>query len=525
MTTRDGIAPGAWVALTLLLLINLFNFIDRQVLAAVESNIEETFFSVSEYPYIEGTRQRQDRTIEAWMGSLNLAFMVTYMLIAPLFGFLADRMSRWVLIGIGVILWTLASGASGLAGSFVVLFLTRCLVGVGEAAYGPVAPTILSDLYPVQKRGKILALFYTAIPVGSALGYVLGGKVTAWAGGDWRWAFYVVVPPGLLLGIWCFLMREPPRGQADAGAVVRNATWRDYRILWRTPSYVLVTLGMTAMTFAMGGLAFWMPRYAVERQVSELEGSLESRLMRKPTEREIAGFLARPHDEIVSEKNAGALHEHLEADLRAKLDEEREVLEKDLARQFSRTPTEEELENALVRQLITNHRTLLREDVNIKFGMIVVIAGLGATIAGGIAGDRLQPFFPGSYFLVSAVAMTLGFPLILASLWVPFPAAWYYIFAACFCLFFNTGPTNTILANVTHPSIRATGFALNILIIHALGDAISPTIIGLINGYTNMTFGFLAVSFMFLLAAVCWFIGMKHLQRDTETAPSQLGTH
>jgi predicted MFS family arabinose efflux permease len=120
--------------------------------------------------------------------------------------------------------------------------------------------------------------------------------------------------------------------------------------------------------------------------------------------------------------------------------------------------------------------------------------------------------------------MGIAFPLILCALWFPFPTAWIYIFLACFCLFFNTGPTNTILANVTHPSIRASAFALNILVIHALGDAISPAIIGLINGYTgNMTFGFLTVSFMCLLASVLWFSGRKYLDRDTALAPTKLG--
>lgn len=445
MTTQDGTSNRATIALTLLVLINLFNYIDRQVLAAVESRMEETFFPEVEYPRDPVTKERKDPTIAGKMGSLNLAFMVTYMLTAPLFGFLADRMPRWALVGIGVIGWSLATGATGLADTFLVLFLTRCLVGVGEAAYGPVAPTVISDLYPVQKRGSVMAIFYVAIPVGSALGYVLGGQVTTLAGGDWRWAFFVVVPPGLLLGIWCFFMKDPPRGSADPGAVKRSATWADYTLILKTPSYLLVTLGMTAMTFAMGGMAFFMPRYGVQRQ--SFEGI---------------------------------------------------------------TPDE---------------KVALFNEVNLIFGVIVVISGLGATIAGGIAGDKLKARFSGAYFLVSAIAMGVAFPLILAALWTPFPAAWIFIFLACFCLFFNTGPTNTILANVTHPSIRASAFALNILIIHALGDAVSPTIIGFINGFTgDMTYGFMTVSVMCLVASVLWFLGMKHLDRDTELAPTRLAS-
>ena len=187
-------------------------------------------------------------------------FMIAFMLLAPLFGLLADRMSRWKLMAFGVAVWSLASGGSGLATAYLMLLATRAVVGAGEAAYGPAAPAVLSDLYPVERRGAILAYFYAAIPVGSALGYVLGGlmfKLT----GDWRWAFYVVVPPGLLLAVLCLFMREPPRGQSDPTTKPHSASWGDYLIILKTPSFVLCTLGYTATTFAVGGVAYWMPKY------------------------------------------------------------------------------------------------------------------------------------------------------------------------------------------------------------------------------------------------------------------------
>jgi MFS family permease len=160
--------------------------------------------------------------------------------------------------------------------------------------------------------------------------------------------------------------------------------------------------------------------------------------------------------------------------------------------------------------------------INLTFGAIVVVAGLGATLLGGMAGDRLRPRFPGSYFLVSGAAMLLGFPLSVAMLVAPFPLAWVFVFLACFCLFFNTGPTNTILANVTHPSIRATGFAVNILVIHALGDVLSPLVIGVIADKSNMRLAFLLVSGTILAAGVLWLWGARYLQRDTELAPRRL---
>jgi MFS family permease len=442
--------PGARSALLLLLLINLFNYIDRQVLAAVVKPIKHTFFG-------EGGLASQDGGLvavmnwfeqrlgfkpeDALIGLLGTAFMVVYMLGAPVFARLAERWSRWLIVGLGVILWSMASGASGLAGTFVALLLTRCLVGVGEAAYGPVAPTVIADYYPVKVRGQMLAWFYMAIPVGSALGYVFGDWVTrtVFAGRPegWRWAFYLVVIPGIALGVWSWCMRDPPRGQADLdhGEKPAKVSGRDYLILLRTPSFVLCTLGMAAMTFAIGGIAFWMPYY--------LEG--------------------RPGAPANS---------------------------------------------------------------TIIFGAITALAGLVATLLGGVAGDKLRQRFPGSYFLVSGVAMLIGFLVFLAMLYlnVSFMWLWVLIFLTCFCLFFNTGPTNTIIANVTHPAMRAAGFALCIFVIHALGDVISPVIIGLLNDYFHdMKKSFLIVGLAFLIAGVLWLWGAHYLARDTELAPKRLG--
>ena len=192
------------IALLLLLAINLFNYIDRYILASILPTVETAFLL-------------NDDNAKTKIGLLTTGFLVSYMLLAPLFGWLGDRMSRWWLIAIGVILWSLASGASGVTSLLVgsaavgywVLLATRCFVGVGKAAYGPVAPTLISDLFAVRMRGQILAYFYAAIPVGSALGFFVGGVV------GWPWAFYLVLPPGILLGVLCLFMREPVRGQAD----------------------------------------------------------------------------------------------------------------------------------------------------------------------------------------------------------------------------------------------------------------------------------------------------------------------
>jgi MFS family permease len=437
MTAPDGVKPddgprtealpGARAALTLLVLINLFNYIDRQVLAAVEPEIRRELLADF------SDEQAQIRT-----GFLATAFLLSYMVFAPVFGLLAGRFSRWHLVGLGVVVWSLASGASGVdwglaGGAFAVLLLTRCFVGIGEAAYGPVAPAMIADLYPVRKRGMVLSWFYLAIPVGGALGYALGEVVANHWG--WRWAFYAVVPPGLLLGVLAFVRRDPPKGRTEEGPVVaRKLSVADMFRLLRIPSYALNTAGMTLMTFAIGGLAFWMPAFLEQHHAEPLFG--------------------------VGPRTA--------------------------------------------------------------FGAITALAGLVSTLAGGMAGDYVRRWYSGSYFLVSGVALIVGFPMILAVVYVPFPAAWVFTFLAVFCLFFNTGPTNTILANVTHPAVRASGFALNILIIHLFGDVISPPLMAWVSDNGNLDRGFILVAAVMAIGGVLWLWGARYLDEDTKLAPTRL---
>jgi len=145
----------------------------------------------------------------------------------------------------------------------------------------------------------------------------------------------------------------------------------------------------------------------------------------------------------------------------------------------------------------------------------VVVAGFFATLAGGKIGDMLRSRVRGSYFLVSGFGMLLGFPLFLLVLITPFPACWGVIFLAVFFLFFNTGPSNTALANVTPPAIRATAFAVNILVIHMLGDAISPLVIGAVADRTSMAMGFGLISVMMAVGGALWVWGARDLDRDT----------
>lgn len=431
---------GAYPALILLFIINMVNYMDRVMLSAVEPKARADLF----------TNNEPNQLFK--MGILLGSFMVAYMLAAPFFGWLSDRYSRWKLVGVGLIIWSIATGLSGMAHDFWTMLFFRCLVGVGEAAYGPAAPAILADLFPLKYRGKAITIFYIAIPVGSALGFVYGGQMQQLI--NWRWAFYCMVPPGLILAAFCFFMREPKRGEAE-GEDFKPSTaprWKNYYKIISNKSFLYCVLGMTAMTFAVGGITNWMPTYVYNRQLKE-------------------------HPELIQ--------------------------------QLAKDPAEA--------------KTAALAQGNFNFGIIVVIGSLLSTVLGGWAADWLRPRLSGAYFIVSGVTMFFGFVFFLATIYSSFPAAWYFMFLSVFFIFANTGPTNTILANVVHPAMRQMAVAICILIIHSLGDVISPPIIGWVAGPAEeLDKGFLVVSGMIFLSGIIWCLGARHLDKDTANASHQL---
>ena len=259
--TQKSWVRSASFGLAVLSVINLLSYLDRYVVSALAESLKHSNLRLS----------------DANLGSLMSGFLIVYTLTAPIFGALGDRRSRPRLIALGVTCWSFATALSGFAGGYLALFAARAAVGVGEAAYVTIAPSLLSDYFPVRQRGRVMAIFFCAIPVGSALGYVVGGLVDKHYG--WRAAFFVAGVPGLLLAALCLLLRDPPRGVQDADeagsagetpaakpppappASMRKDTWAAYGRLMHNKPYVLTILGYAAYTFAVGGLAFWMPAF------------------------------------------------------------------------------------------------------------------------------------------------------------------------------------------------------------------------------------------------------------------------
>ncbi|RXM97391.1 Protein spinster-like 3 [Acipenser ruthenus] len=258
-------ATRSYLAVAVLCYINLLNYMDRYTIAGVLLNIQ-SYFNIK----------------DGDAGLLQTVFICSFMLLAPLFGYLGDRYNRKWLMVLAVFVWTAVTlGSSFVTQShFWLLVVTRGLVGVGEASYSTIAPTIIGDLFTGALRTWMLSLFYIFIPVGSGLGYIVGSSV-ADITGDWHWALRVTPILGMVgIVLLIALVPEPPRGAADfQGEALKEKTsyWEDIKYLFANRSFVLSSLGVTAMAFMTGALAFWTPVFLSHAQV--LQGTRTSSVL------------------------------------------------------------------------------------------------------------------------------------------------------------------------------------------------------------------------------------------------------
>jgi len=239
-TTPARISP-ALATLILLIALNLLNYIDRYILPGELSLIQNDFHA---------TREQ--------MGALTTAMFIVYMLAAPLTGWLGDRYRRKPLIIAGAVLWSLATLSTAWVHSYWTLYIRHAVVGIGEASFGIFAPAVIADFYPEKDRNRILSIFYVAIPVGAALGYMAGGQMgTMWG---WRAPFFICAIPGLIVALLygCF-GSEPVRGAQDH---IKPTTDRaTFAGLFRNPAFLTATFGLAMLTFAMGGISNWIPEF------------------------------------------------------------------------------------------------------------------------------------------------------------------------------------------------------------------------------------------------------------------------
>jgi len=433
----------------LLLALNLLNYIDRYILPGAQPLIQHDFGATDEQ-----------------MGRLTTALFFFYMFAAPASGWLGDWVRRKPLIITGAVLWSLATLSSAFVHSYWGLWTQRALVGVGEATFGIFGPAVLADFYPERERNRILSIFYLAIPVGAALGYLAGGELGSLWG--WHGPFLICAIPGLLVaalyGVWG---REPERGASDRPRLVvrpRITTWdalervvkRRLRLFKMGP--FLTPLGLALITFTFGSVRFIRPRLSLFRNPAFLTatfGMAEITFALGGISAWVPTFLHRASG--LSVANAGLV-----------------------------------------------------------VGAITIVDGIGGTIVGGWIAQRWLRTNHRALYLLSFWSVVLTVPFAVLVFFGPHSTTIPALFLAEFCIFLNTGPLNTAIVNSVSGAVRATAISLNLFCIHAFGDTFSPQIIGAISDHSNLSIGLGATLVSLVLACVILWYGARFAPRFAE---------
>jgi MFS family permease len=399
--TRTPSVAGATTALVLLTALNFVNYIDRYILPGVQEQIKHEF-----------------HLSDAHIGNLTLWFMLAYMFTSPFTGWLGDRFPLKPMIVIAALFWSGINFLTATVHSYDSLNLRHAALGVGEASFGIFAPSLLADFYPADQRNRVLTIFNVAIPVGAALGYLVGGTVGEHHG--WRMSFIVSAVPGVIIAILiAFFMKEPARGASQREkAKLEKGT---VLALLKNKAYLASILGYAAVTFSLGGISWWMPSF-----LQRIDGRTQSS----------AAFI---------------------------------------------------------------------------MGAITVVAGLGGTIVGGTIAQKWSRTNAKALYLVPAISAFLAVWPALLCFFGPHNLTLYGLAAAIFLIFLGTGPVNAATLNAVRPEVRATAMAGQLFIIHALGDAISPRIIGTVSDhYSNLNIGLASTLVTMLLASVIFFFGARY---------------
>lgn len=424
--------------LVLLTTLNFVNYLDRYEMAAVLETV------------------RRDLSLSNLQaGLLGTVFLSSFLLTSPLFGALGDRMPRKHLLMIGAIVWSLATIATGLSRSVTTLFLARAMVGVGEASFTTLAPTVIDDVAPDARRTRWLAIFHIAAPVGSALGYIVGGFVAQHWG--WHTAFFVGGLPGLILGVMVFASQEPER-RVSAKPPAASTLMQTARTLYGLRDYRFTVLGYTAQTFAVGAFAFWAPAFLLKR----FGASLAKANFTFGLVTVFAGLLATLAGGWLGDRRQNAAEAKVRADAAGRVPD---------AKPYRENQADDALELAVQ---TARNRALLR---------------------------------------VSASAALPAAVLALLCFLAPNQPAFFVLaFLTEFGVFFSNAPINAALLRTVPPELRSRAMAYAIFSIHAFGDLWSPALIGLLAdalGDSRIQYAMTPLPVAFAVAAVCWMVGAR----------------
>ncbi|XP_014259012.1 protein spinster isoform X3 [Cimex lectularius] len=441
---RPPVSVRSWITIGVLCYVNLINYMDRFTIAGILKEVQNEF-----------------NIGDSYGGLLQTVFVISYMIFAPLFGYLGDRYSRRWLMAFGVALWTLMTLIGSFMQDYRLFLLFRALVGIGEASYSTISPTIISDLFLSDLRSKMLAIFYFAIPVGSGLGYITGASGYSLFG-NWRFGLRFTPCLGLIAVLLIiFVMSDPPRGEIEGrGSLQAGNYYKDVKSLLKNKSFMLSTLGFTCVAFVTGALAWWAPKFI-----------------------------------------------------------------------------------ALGQKIISRSQVDNTTEVSLIFGAISMLAGIVGVPLGSMLATRMRNRYPSADPLICSFGLFISAPFIFAALVLAnsnTTVVYFLVFLGSVSLNLNWAIVADILLYVVLPTRRSSAEAFQILISHALGDAGSPYLVGVISDalkqttetenmvqaednktevdFRTLQYALFTTCFIEIIGAICFLITSFYIIEDKEMA-------
>jgi len=433
-------------ALSVIFFANFLSYLDRQVVATMEKQLRlELGITATEFGYI---------------GS---AFTLGYMVFAPIVGHLIARVRRPIVFALCVLIWSLATVGSGLAPNKWVLYVTRFFIGVGEAGCLVIGPTLLSDYFSREVRGRVLSIFFLALPLGGATGYIAGAQITEHL--SWHAAFYIAGAPGFIVAALIWRLVDPSSAEDQP----QTAPTSD-----QVPPAKIADLGVPSSSGADPGAHPGAPP-------------------------PVKGI--KPYLDLLSNRT---------------------LLFIILAQAFAVMFLQPFLHFGV--GFFEVERGLSKDKATLSLASIALVAGALGNASSGFIGDRMASRSRGAYALLAGLAFVVGFPFMLVGfsvrdMHVALPA----LGIGAFCYFLCMPAVNTQIANSVPAEKRAMAYALAVFILHCLGDTAALPAFGRVSeAVGTKQLAYTIFSFALLLASLSCLIAFRLAGRQEPVRAEQI---
>jgi MFS family permease len=401
MENEPNTSKNAIKILITLTLIHFINYVDRQVLYPLFHFLKPEF-NLSDFQ----------------LGLLGTAFLLVYSISSIPFGVLADRKIRKNIIGLGAFFWSFITAISGFAQNYLQLFFSRALVGIGEASYAPAATSLLSDLFPAEKRSRVMSIYNIGLYLGGAVGMSLAGILGETFG--WRLCFFIVGLPGLILCYFVFKIKEQPRIFTETHNFLL-----DFKKLFANPAYNYILLGATFIAFSAGSILSWAFEYTMRYQ------------------------------------------------------------------------------------------SFTVQEASITIGVIAMIGGISGVLSGGWLSDYLykkykgaRPITIGLSYLISAPFLALT---VISNSKIEFLI---FLFLSSYFMSWYFGPLIAFIQESVSDNFKGTALAFYFFFVHIFGDALAPSIIGIISDIFNLRVAFILPIISNLFCGIIFLLAVRKLEKE-----------